>query len=348
MPKHAPTPFRRRKSTRAALAAGVVAALGAGVLFTQANASQGDPRPRAAQNTTTPAKAKPTTATQPTASTTAKPNPKRTTAPKKTTAPKPTATPRKTTAPKPTAPAGPTTATVTLPTANEQFDYQIGSAYTPPKNVKVVSRDRTAKPAAGLYNICYVNAFQTQPDALDWWEKNQPDLLLRDGSGAPVQDEDWGEVLLDTSTAGKRERLAQIVGGWIDGCAKSGFQAVEPDNLDSYERSDGLLTKQHNAAFARLLAQRSHAAGLAIGQKNTTALLPERKTIGFDFAVAEECGQYEECAEYAAAYENRVYVIEYTDTGYGRACSGWGGKLSVVQRDLDVSAPGGSYRYRAC
>ncbi|MEU9228898.1 endo alpha-1,4 polygalactosaminidase [Streptomyces massasporeus] len=236
----------------------------------------------------------------------------------------------------------------TLPKPNQPFDYQIGGAYTPPKNVAVVSRDRAAKPARGLYNICYVNAFQTQPDALGWWQKNHPDLLLRDGAKKPVRDEDWGEVLLDTSTANKRTRLAKIVGGWIDGCAKRGFQAVEPDNLDSFERSGKRLTAQHNAAFAKLLAQRAHAAGLAIGQKNTTDLLPERKKIGFDFAVAEECGQYKECGDYATAYANRVYAIEYTNSGYDRACKGWGGKLSIVQRDLDVSAPGGSYRHRAC
>ncbi|NEE53500.1 endo alpha-1,4 polygalactosaminidase, partial [Streptomyces sp. SID8455] len=130
-------------------------------------------------------------------------------------------------------------------------------------------------------------------DAMDWWQKKNPDLLLRDSSGEPVNDEAWGEALLDTSTAAKRTRLANIVGGWIDGCAKSGFQAVEPDNLDSYERSGGRLTKAHNAAFAKLLATRAHAAGLAIGQKNTTDLLGQRKSIGFDFAVAEECGRYD-------------------------------------------------------
>ncbi|MDQ0956630.1 hypothetical protein QFZ66_000508 [Streptomyces sp. B4I13] len=243
----------------------------------------------------------------------------------------------------------PTTAKVALPTPNQPFDYQIGHPYTPPKDVEAVSRDRTAEPARGLYNICYVNAFQAQPDALGWWQKNHPDLLLRDGPGKLVEDEDWGEVLLDTSTASKRTRLAKIVGGWIDGCADSGFQAVEPDNLDSYERSRNRLTRQHNAAFAKLLAQRSHAAGLAVGQKNTTDLLPERPVIGFDFAVVEECGQYQECGDYAEAYADRVYAIEYTDSGYRQACAGWGGKLSIVQRDRHVSAPGsGTHRHRAC
>lgn len=241
------------------------------------------------------------------------------------------------------------TAAPRLPTANMAFDYQIGQAYTPPKGVKAVSRDRSAKPAPGLYNVCYVNAFQTQPDAFDWWQKNHPDLVLRDGSKKPVIDENWGEALLDTSTADKRTRLAKIVGGWIGGCARSGYQAVEPDNLDSFSRSKGRLTKANNVAFAKLLADRAHADGLAVGQKNTAEMLPDRAKVGFDFAVAEECGQYDECGGFAKAYANRVFVIEYEASGYHRACSAWGSKLSIVQRDLDVSAPGSvDYRYRSC
>ncbi|MFG3408016.1 endo alpha-1,4 polygalactosaminidase [Streptomyces sp. NPDC048142] len=229
---------------------------------------------------------------------------------------------------------------VVPPEANVSFDYQIGGAYTPPAGVGAVSRDRGDQPAEGLYNVCYVNAFQAQPDALDWWQKNHPDLLLRDGDGDPVDDEAWGEALLDTSTAGKRTRLAKIVGGWVDGCAKSGFQAVEPDNLDSFERSDGLLTPAHNAAFAKLLADRAHTAGLAIGQKNTTGLLEQRGKIGFDFAVTEECGRYDECADYASAYGDRVFVVEYTDRDFTKACSSVGAKVSVVRRDHDVRPAG--------
>ncbi|MGW6716613.1 endo alpha-1,4 polygalactosaminidase [Streptomyces globisporus] len=238
---------------------------------------------------------------------------------------------------------------VVPPTANAVFDYQIGGPYTPPAGVEAVSRDRGARPADGLYNICYVNAFQTQPDALDRWEEDDPDLLLRNADGGLIEDEDWGEALLDTSTGDKRTRLAKIVGEWIDGCAESGFQAVEPDNLDSYERSDGLLTRADNAAFAKLLADRAHAAGLAIGQKNTTDLLGQRREIGFDFAVAEECGRYDECADYAAAYEDKVFVVEYTADDFKEACSSVGATVSVVRRDLDVVPAGRpGYVFRAC
>ena len=61
---------------------------------------------------------------------------------------------------------------VTLPQGNGKFDYQLGGAYTPPSGTVTVVRDRTAAIAAGLYNICYINAFQTQPDKADtdWWK----------------------------------------------------------------------------------------------------------------------------------------------------------------------------------
>ncbi|MEV1047491.1 endo alpha-1,4 polygalactosaminidase [Streptomyces sp. NPDC049916] len=235
------------------------------------------------------------------------------------------------------------------PTPDMTFDYQIGGGYPPAAGVRAVARDRGDRPAEGMYNVCYVNAFQAQPDALDWWRENHPDLLLRDDDGDLVADEAWDEALLDTTTADRRTRLESIVGRWIDGCAKAGFQAVEPDNLDSFERSDGLLTPEHNAAFAELLATRAHAAGLAIGQKNTTGLLARREQIGFDFAVTEECGRYDECADYASAYDDRVFVVEYTARDFAQACASVGARLSVVRRDLDVRPAGEpGYVFRTC
>ncbi|MDF6017169.1 endo alpha-1,4 polygalactosaminidase [Streptomyces sp. JH34] len=244
------------------------------------------------------------------------------------------------------------TGDVRLPTAGMTFDYQIGGGYTPPDGVRAVSRDREDDPAPGLYNVCYVNAFQTQPDALEWWQDTHPDLLLRDGNGKEIIDEGWDEVLLDTSTPAKRTKLVEIVGKWIDGCAENGFQAVEPDNLDSFERSKGKLTRDHNAAFAKELATRAHGDGLAIGQKNTTDLLDRHQEIGFDFAVTEECAQFDECDAYADAYDDRVFAIEYEgegDVGFDESCSSWGGRISLVLRDLDVLPAGEKgHVFRTC
>ncbi|MFI8849469.1 endo alpha-1,4 polygalactosaminidase [Streptomyces sp. NPDC053499] len=236
-----------------------------------------------------------------------------------------------------------------LPPVHAGFDYQIGGGYTPPDGVRVVSRDRSDKPAAGRYSICYVNGFQAQPGALDWWQENHPELVLHDADGKPVMDTDWNEALLDTRTAARRKALARIVGRWIEGCAEKGFQAVELDNLDSYERSGKRLTRGDNVKFAALLTRRAHRSGLAAGQKNGQELLEQRSAMGFDFAVTEECGQYKECGQYAKAYDDRVLDVEYTAKGLAAACRTWGERLSIVRRDLDVSAEGeDGYLYKRC
>ncbi|MEZ0106210.1 hypothetical protein ABH920_000191 [Catenulispora sp. EB89] len=245
----------------------------------------------------------------------------------------------------PAAPAG----SAAPPPTGVKWDYQIGGAYPPPSGVRVVSRDSSASPAPGLYNICYINAFQAQPDATGWWQSNHPDLLLKTSSGAPVIDQNWNEQLLDVSTDAKRAALAQVEGGWIASCAAKGFQAIEPDNLDSYSRSQGLLTADNDVAMATQLARLAHAKGLAIAQKNTTEFLSRAHQIGFDFAVSEQCGDYGECGGYASTYANHVVDVEYDDSGFTNACRDDGGKIAIVLRDQNVSAAGSSsYVYKTC
>jgi hypothetical protein len=237
-------------------------------------------------------------------------------------------------------------AAVTLPPVHARFDYQIGGAYPPPAGVRVVSRDHDAQPVSGLYNICYVNAFQAQPNTESEWG----DLLLRDAHGAIVYDEDWGEAMLDIRTSDKRQRIAAKVDGWVDECAAKGFQAVEPDNYDTYTRApDNLLTASQAQAFIKLLSAHAHGRGLAIAQKNTAELAGNRVANGLDFAVAEECGTWDECGDYVASFGDHVIVIEYTAAGLRKACAGWGSRLSVVRRDVDVSTPESmEYVYQTC
>ncbi|MFI5683331.1 endo alpha-1,4 polygalactosaminidase [Streptomyces sp. NPDC051636] len=226
---------------------------------------------------------------------------------------------------------------VRLPPRAAGFDYQIGGPYPPPRGVRIVSRDRSASPAPGLYNICYVNAFQAQPEERASWPAG---LLLRDADGKVVVDRDWNEPLLDIRTPAKRERVAERVDRWIDECAAKGFDAVEPDNYDSYTRSRHLVTADDATAFIALLSRHAHARHLAIGQKNTAELAGAGKRTGLDFAVAEECAEYDECGTYAKAFDDRVLVIEYSDAGLRKAVAGFGGRLSIVRRDRLVSTPG--------
>lgn len=246
----------------------------------------------------------------------------------------------------------PAKAAIRLPPAAAGFDYQLGGPYSPPKGVRIVERDRTARPAAGLYNICYVNGFQTQPDASKSFAAQHPDLVLQTSKG-PLVDPGWpDEYIFDTSTPAKRAALTTIVGEWISGCARNGYSAVEIDNLDSFTRSDDALTAQDNLALAGAYAKAAHAAGLAIAQKNTADYATQVHRLGYDFAVTESCYKFAECASYAKVYPV-VLDVEYGDElgedDFQRACSDPARPRTMILRDHSLSVPGDTaYLFRTC
>ena len=229
------------------------------------------------------------------------------------------------------------------------FDYQLGGSYPPPPGVKILTRDSTAAPVHGLYNICYVNGFQTQGGDRTMWLAKHPSLVLRSATGKPVFDPGWpDEMILDVGTAAKRSAIASVLGATIDRCRAKGFQAVEFDNLDSYSRSHHAFTLASDIAMAMLFAERAHADGLAAGQKNTAELGSRgRDRVHFDFAVAEECYRYDECAAYTRVYGARVLDIEYTDDlrgTFAQDCAAASIPRMTILRDRDL-LPAGSKRY---
>ncbi|HTU57118.1 MAG TPA: endo alpha-1,4 polygalactosaminidase, partial [Polyangiales bacterium] len=242
----------------------------------------------------------------------------------------------------PTLPAGVTngssrvgaaTGPVTLPPATGGFDYQLAGRYQADSRVRIVSSnaDIAADGSGGgqndldtsRYNICYLNALQTQVSDNDYWLTAQPDLILVDSAGNPVHDPDpeWqGEMLFDIRSAEKRTRLIALQRAWLEGCRQAGFQAVEPDNLDAYTRSLGALTAEHAQSYMQLFVAEAHALGLAVAQKNAADWVSTRgadgatraQSVGFDFAIIEECQLTGECEAVTSYYgPGRVFEIEY-------------------------------------
>jgi hypothetical protein len=228
----------------------------------------------------------------------------------------------------------------TLPTGTD-VDYQLGGPADPPSHVGIVVRDRSEPPAARRFNICYVNGFQTQPGESRFWRKHR-DLLLHDAAGHLVVDEGWGETLLDVRTAAGRKALARIEGRWVQACARHGYDAVEYDNLDSFTRSNGLISKRDAVRFARLLVGQAHRHGLAAGQKNLAGFDGTR--IGYDFAVAEECGRYDECRRYVDHFGDHVLMVEYRERDFAATCATYGLTHAVELRDLELT-PAGVHRW---
>ena len=222
------------------------------------------------------------------------------------------------------------------------FDYQLSGDYPPPAGVRVVTRDWFAgTPEPGLYNICYVNAFQTQPPD----DADRPDE--RDGWPAQVvlanEDPEWeGEFVIDLGTADHRSTAAAHVESMITTCANKGFDAVEFDNLDTYSRFDGLPFGQtETIEYVARLTAFAHDRGLAVGQKNTVELTREQSldVIDFDFAVVEECAEFEECAGYRDIYDLQILAIEYSSDGMRAACEQFGGGVPLLRRDLNLVTP---------
>ncbi len=223
-----------------------------------------------------------------------------------------------------------------LPDRVDAWDYQLGGARRVPDRVDVVVRDRRAEPVSGAYNVCYVNGFQTQPDEKRFWRDHWR-LVLKRG-GEPVVDGAWGQWLLDLRTPAKRRALARIVGRWTDRCADDGFAAVEYDNLDSFTRSRGLLTAADARAYASRLVSRAHDSGLAAAQKNRAQW--DGTVVDYDFAIAEQCAQYDECGAYVDTYGDRVLPVEYRRRAFRSGCRERGDQLPVLRRDVALSAHG--------
>ncbi len=238
---------------------------------------------------------------------------------------------------------------------NAPFDYQIGSDYSPPAGTQVVARDWSIGfPLPGGYSICYVNAFQTQEDDPDVdrpdERSNWPADLVLTGF---EDDPNWaGEYLIDLSTAAKRTAAADHLDQMIEVCAAKAFDAVEYDNLDSWTRLTGLpFGREESIAFAEIITDRAHALDMAVAQKNTSGLgaAVSLDVIGFDFAVVEECGAFDECDDVAAVFGDAIVVIEYSDQGFATACTTVGASVSVVRRDLFVTTPkSNTYVYDEC
>lgn len=231
-----------------------------------------------------------------------------------------------------------------LPSVPGAVDYQLGTPYEPPDGVTIVVRDSTARPAGGRYGICYVNAFQTQPDDRELWLESHPEAVLTDAAGAPIADPAWpDELVLDTRTDASRAVISEVIGQAVDRCAAAGFDAVELDNLDTGLRFDA-LSMEDNLALATELIARSHDAGLAVAQKNASELGSRGAAAGFDFAISEECAVWRECDDYRAQYGDLHIDIEYAPdlpagVAFSDLCARQDMPQLMVLRDLLLAGP---------
>jgi len=131
--------------------------------------------------------------------------------------------------------------------------------------------------------ICYFSA-----GSYESWRSDSsifPDEIL----GKKM--DDWDKKWLDI----RNPDLKPIIQARLDLAQAKGCDGVEPDNVDGYTNETGFpLTADAQLTYNRFLASEAHSRGLSIGLKND---LNQIKTLEpyFDFAVNEQCHEYDEC-----------------------------------------------------
>ena len=156
--------------------------------------------------------------------------------------------------------------------------------------------------AAGGHAVCYVDA--------GTWENFRPDANAYPVSVRGLSNGWPGERWLDIRTT---TVLFPIIDAHVRKCAAAGFDAVDFDNVDGYTNTTGFpLTASEQLTFNTGLAGIAHAHGLSVGLKNDLGQLGALATT-FDFAVNEQCAQYNECNAYNGwtAAGKAVVEVEY-------------------------------------
>ncbi len=133
--------------------------------------------------------------------------------------------------------------------------------------------------------ICYFSAGSYE----DWREdaKDFPNEIL----GNTL--DNWeGEKWLDIR---RIDLLGPIMKKRMDLAVQKKCDGIEPDNIDGYSNNNGFsLSFEDQLKYNKWLAKEAHNRNLSIGLKNDLDQIKELVNY-FDFAINEQCFEYEEC-----------------------------------------------------
>jgi len=202
------------------------------------------------------------------------------------------------------------------PALDSRWQWQLQGTINTSYNVDVYDIDLFDTPAQtfqllqaqGKHVICYFSA-----GTFENW-RTDASLFPTEAIGTPLPDypsERWLDV--------RSELVRQVIRHRFDLAKQIGCDAVEPDNIDGYTYDSGFpLTAADQLDFIRWLGLSAHEAGLAIGLKNNVELI-EQLVDTFDFAVNEQCFQYDECEAYAPFIDagKPVFHVEYSTMPVG-------------------------------
>lgn len=166
--------------------------------------------------------------------------------------------------------------------------------------------------------ICYYSAGTAE----DW----RPDVKANKKAWQDVvvgKMKSWDEAWLDITQLSK---LSKLMEKRIDLAQKYGCDGVEPDNTDCYDNDDCYKkitptisrdkAKEYQIKYNEWTANYVHSKGMLVALKNTGDLVSKLHKV-YDFSIAEQCLEFDECDKYADFHADNkaVFGIEYKKLG---------------------------------
>jgi hypothetical protein len=228
-----------------------------------------------------------------------------------------------------------------LPDQQGQVVYDIDGAGSTASDVAAIH-------AAGAIAVCYVDVGSLEMGRPDY--DDFPASVI----GPPVQG--WpGENWLLVTAANQSTLLPLMKARFVNWCQAKGFDAIEPDNLDAWTNISN-VTETDNVAYDLAIGALAHALPLSIGLKNVMTDLDASQYPSFlstfDWALNEQCYEYQECDVYTAAGSflpagKAVWDVEYNvspDCAQANQVH-----MNAQLTDLDlVGATTSGYEYTPC
>lgn len=181
------------------------------------------------------------------------------------------------------------------------FDIDLFDARPGHENAGVIGRLQTK----GVVVICYLDTGA--------WESYRPDAA-RFPRSVIGNSTGWeGERWLDL----RREswpKFAPIIWKRLDLAKRLGCDGVEPDQNNPIGNRPGFpITPADQKAWYLEVARQAHLRGLSVGMKNGLISIDRDTVAAFDWALNEQCFQFEECARMKPFTKagKAVFQVEY-------------------------------------
>src|SRR5262245_35456088 len=165
--------------------------------------------------------------------------------------------------------------------------------------------------------ICYIDAggaesFRPDFPAYQTFDNNCGGCLF----GKPIggfRNEFWLNI---NNNLGQRTFILNQISARLDRCVAHHFDGVEMDVVDAWSNRTGLtITPDTQLLFNTALANLAHSKCLTVALKNDVEQVPDLAPY-FDYAINEQCEQYNECGNYTTYFTNATpakaaFQVEY-------------------------------------